>query len=64
MRRKFVSNYLTTGMDSKLKTVMMASVTGMRERAEEMGGKLNIVSSPGRGTTITATLSFDKSSTA
>jgi signal transduction histidine kinase len=39
-------------------------LTGMRERAEEMGGKLNIVSSPGRGTTITATLSFDKSSTA
>jgi PAS domain S-box-containing protein len=37
-------------------------LTGMRERAEEMGGKLKIVSSPGRGTTITATLSLNKSS--
>jgi signal transduction histidine kinase len=32
----------------------------MRERAEEMGGKLKIVSSPGRGTTIMATLSLNK----
>jgi PAS domain S-box-containing protein len=39
-------------------------LTGMRERAEEMGGKLKIVSSPGRGTTITATLSLNKSSAA
>jgi PAS domain S-box-containing protein len=39
-------------------------LTGMRERAEEMGGKLKIVSSPGRGTTITATLSLNKSSEA
>jgi PAS domain S-box-containing protein len=39
-------------------------LTGMRERAEEMGGKLNIVSSPGRGTTITATLSLNKGSAA
>jgi PAS domain S-box-containing protein len=37
---------------------------GMRERAEEMGGQLKIVSSPGRGTTITATLSMNKSSAA
>jgi PAS domain S-box-containing protein len=35
-------------------------LTGMRERAEEMGGKLKIVSSPGRGTTIMATLSLNK----
>lgn len=35
-------------------------LTGMRERAEEMGGKLKIVSSPGRGTRITATLSLNK----
>jgi signal transduction histidine kinase len=39
-------------------------LTGMRERAEEMGGKLKLVSSPGRGTTITATLSLNKSSAA
>jgi PAS domain S-box-containing protein len=39
-------------------------LTGMRERAEEMGGKLKIVSSPDRGTTITATLSLNKSSAA
>ena len=39
-------------------------LTGMRERAEEMGGKLKIVSSPARGTTITATLSLNKSSAA
>jgi PAS domain S-box-containing protein len=39
-------------------------LTGMRERAEEMGGKLKIVSAPGRGTTITATLSLNKSSAA
>jgi PAS domain S-box-containing protein len=39
-------------------------LTGMRERAEEMGGKLKIVSSPGRGTTIMATLSLNKSSEA
>ena len=39
-------------------------LTGMRERAEEMGGKFKIVSSPGRGTTITATLSLNKSSAA
>src|SRR3984893_12244177 len=39
-------------------------LTGMRERVEEMGGKLNLVSSPGRGTTITATLSLNKSSAA
>jgi signal transduction histidine kinase len=39
-------------------------LTGMRERAEEMGGKLKLVSSPGRGTTITATLSLNKSSVA
>jgi len=36
-------------------------LTGMRERAEEMGGKLKVISSPGRGTTITATLSLNKS---
>ena len=39
-------------------------LTGMRERAEEMGGKLKIVTSPGRGTTITATLSLNKNSAA
>jgi PAS domain S-box-containing protein len=39
-------------------------LTGMRERAEEMGGELKIVSSPGRGTRITATLSLNKSSAA
>jgi signal transduction histidine kinase len=39
-------------------------LTGMRERAEEMGGKLKIVSLPGRGTRITATLSLNKSSAA
>jgi PAS domain S-box-containing protein len=39
-------------------------LTGMRERAEEMGGKLQIVSSPGRGTMITATLSLNQSSAA
>ncbi len=39
-------------------------LTGMRERAEEMGGKLKIVSSPGTGTTITATLSLNKRSAA
>jgi signal transduction histidine kinase len=39
-------------------------LTGMRERAEEMGGKLKLVSSPGRGTTITATLSLNKNSAA
>jgi PAS domain S-box-containing protein len=39
-------------------------LTGMRERAEEMGGKLKIVSSPGRGTTITATLSLNKNAAA
>ena len=39
-------------------------LTGMRERAEEMGGKLKIVSSPGGGTTITATLSLNKGSAA
>ena len=37
---------------------------GMRERAEEMGSKLKIDSSPGRGTTITATLSLNKSAAA
>jgi signal transduction histidine kinase len=31
-------------------------LTGMRERAEEMDGKLKIVSSPGRGTSVTAIL--------
>jgi signal transduction histidine kinase len=31
-------------------------LTGMRERAEEMGGELKIVSSRGKGTTITAIL--------
>jgi signal transduction histidine kinase len=35
-------------------------LTVMRERAEEMGGKLKIVSSPGSGTMITATLSLDQ----
>jgi PAS domain S-box-containing protein len=39
-------------------------LTGMRERAEEMGGKLKIVSWPGGGTTITATLSLNKGSAA
>ena len=37
---------------------------GMRERAEEMGSKLKIDSSPGRGTTITARLSLNKSAAA
>ena len=31
-------------------------LTGMRERAEEMGAKLKIVSSRGKGTTVTAIL--------
>jgi len=31
-------------------------LTGMRERAEEMGGELKIVSSRGKGTTVTAIL--------
>jgi PAS domain S-box-containing protein len=35
-------------------------LTGMRERAEEMGGKLKIASAPGMGTTITATLSLHR----
>jgi signal transduction histidine kinase len=35
---------------------------GMRERAEEMGGKLKIVSAPGMGTTITAMLPLNKGS--
>ena len=35
-------------------------LTGMRERAEEMGGKLKIASAPGMGTTITATLSLNR----
>jgi PAS domain S-box-containing protein len=39
-------------------------LTGMRERAEEIGGKLKIVSSPGRGTTITATLPLNRRSAA
>ena len=34
-------------------------LTGMRERAEEMGGELKIVSSRGKGTTVTAILSLD-----
>jgi signal transduction histidine kinase len=33
-----------------------AGLAGMRERAEEMGGELNIVSSRGKGTTITVIL--------
>jgi signal transduction histidine kinase len=39
-----------------------AGLTGMRERAAEMGGELRIVSSRGHGTTITAILSLDKES--
>jgi signal transduction histidine kinase len=35
-------------------------LTGMRERAEEMGGKLKIASAPAMGTTITATLSLNR----
>jgi signal transduction histidine kinase len=35
-------------------------LTGMRERAEEMGGKLKVASAPGMGTTITATLSLNR----
>jgi signal transduction histidine kinase len=35
-------------------------LTGMRERAAEMGGELRIVSSRGKGTTITAILSLEK----
>jgi signal transduction histidine kinase len=31
-------------------------LTGMRERAEEMGGELKLVSSRGKGTTVTAIL--------
>jgi signal transduction histidine kinase len=37
-------------------------LTGMRERAEEMGGKLKIASSPGMGTTITAILPLNRES--
>jgi signal transduction histidine kinase len=38
-------------------------LTGMRERAEEMGGKLKIVSSRGNGTTITAILPLNRGAT-
>jgi signal transduction histidine kinase len=37
-------------------------LTGMRERAEEMGAKLKIVSSRGKGTTVTAILSLSPES--
>jgi PAS domain S-box-containing protein len=37
-------------------------LTGMRERAEEMGGALKIVSSQGKGTTVTATLPLNTES--
>jgi signal transduction histidine kinase len=35
-------------------------LTGMRERAEEMGGELKIVSSRGKGTTVTAVLPLNR----
>jgi len=38
-------------------------LTGMRERAEEMGGKLKIVSSRGNGTAITAILPLNRGAT-
>jgi signal transduction histidine kinase len=37
-------------------------LTGMRERAEEMGGELKIASSRGKGTTITAILPLNEGS--
>jgi signal transduction histidine kinase len=37
-------------------------LTGMRERAEEMGGELKIASSRGKGTTITAILPLNHES--
>ena len=61
MPGNFVWNSRTTATDSRLKRDMtVLGFAGMRERVEEMGGELRIVSARGKGTKIALVLLLDR----